>query len=134
VDSNADNIRWYVWVCGALIGMIGSIFGAGAAMMRFKLRLSRLEDAVIDKKNNTPKVVCIDACQNQMSSCMMTRTDRRKEDRETLTRELQNIHKSLAAQGDRTANLEKLIAAMPVTIVKEMKAMGVLKDGVSTKV
>lgn len=73
------------------------------------------------------KVITFSDCSRSMENCIAERRNRRIEDRDNLARELQNIHTAIARQNDDTEQLKASVAAMPSTIVKELRAMGVLK-------
>ena len=135
MDVEPEKVKWYAWLMGAAISLVSG--GISAGVMAFKFgkkyqkfdsRILRLEGAIIDPKTGASRAVTTDTCGTVIMRCKEERTERRNEDRDNLSIELKNIHAEIAKGNEKTANLERSVAAMPVTIAKELKEMGILKQ------
>ncbi|MGR9045613.1 MAG: hypothetical protein ACU83N_09975 [Gammaproteobacteria bacterium] len=126
MEINQENAKG-IWT--ALTAAVGFLFGfAGAVTSAFKVKLDirTLKNAVLDDKGK-PNVMTISDCKSQIEKCGGQRTERRKESREDLQRELQNIHAAITAQNVQFKTIAEEVAAQGqiLNLIKENIYFGI---------
>lgn len=66
-----EDLRWYHWLVGIAMGLLGTVFGAGMASQRFINRLLALEKwrSNMTKADGTEKFISIEDFRREQSVC-----------------------------------------------------------------